>query len=176
MQCIRVHTCVTPHPPLPPNTHTHTYLSYSRKIWLLSALLPYSTHMRPSAKIELNYHYACQHFWYTVHIQTPTHTSTPHIHTYTNTQAIWALGNIAGDSSEYRDIVLAAGIMDPLLLILTNERLELGTRRNASWTLSNLCRGKRSPPNADLVSRTPPISKINALYTHVHCICVLSIL
>lgn len=30
-------------------------------------------------------------------------------------QAIWALGNIAGDSPEFRDIVLDAGILVPLL-------------------------------------------------------------
>lgn len=30
-------------------------------------------------------------------------------------QAVWALGNIAGDSSECRDFVLDYGVMQPLL-------------------------------------------------------------
>lgn len=30
-------------------------------------------------------------------------------------QAVWALGNIAGDSSECRDYVLDSGVMQPLL-------------------------------------------------------------
>lgn len=30
-------------------------------------------------------------------------------------QAVWALGNIAGDSSECRDYVLESGVMQPLL-------------------------------------------------------------
>lgn len=30
-------------------------------------------------------------------------------------QAVWALGNIAGDSSECRDYVLNSGVMKPLL-------------------------------------------------------------
>lgn len=30
-------------------------------------------------------------------------------------QAVWALGNIAGDSSECRDYVLNSGVMEPLL-------------------------------------------------------------
>lgn len=31
-------------------------------------------------------------------------------------QAVWALGNIAGDSPECRDLVLSTGILPPLLV------------------------------------------------------------
>ena len=34
-------------------------------------------------------------------------------------QAIWALGNIAADSTKYRDKILLLGAMDPLIKIIS---------------------------------------------------------
>ncbi|KAK9470337.1 armadillo-type protein [Dipodascopsis tothii] len=71
-------------------------------------------------------------------------------------QAVWALGNIAGDSPHCRDIVLSAGALRPLLALLSDSR-KLSMLRNATWTLSNFCRGKTPQPEWSMISTALPI-------------------
>ncbi|KAH6563806.1 hypothetical protein BASA50_004518 [Batrachochytrium salamandrivorans] len=72
-------------------------------------------------------------------------------------QAVWALGNIAGDSVECRDRVLAAGALRPLLEILNDANYKLSMLRNATWTLSNFCRGKNPQPDWNTIRPCLPV-------------------
>lgn len=69
-------------------------------------------------------------------------------------QAVWALGNIAGDSPHCRDMVLRSGALEPLLLQLSRDA-KMSMMRNATWTLSNFCRGKPQP-DFDIVFKALP--------------------
>jgi importin subunit alpha-1 len=70
-------------------------------------------------------------------------------------QAIWALGNIAGDSATCRNYILQLGVMQPLLKVIM-ENPKNTIMRNATWTLSNLCRGKPIP-DFNLIKPALPI-------------------
>lgn len=50
-------------------------------------------------------------------------------------QAVWGLGNIAGDSSPFRDDVLKAGIVTPLVNLIKNDFGSLSLIRNAVCSL-----------------------------------------
>merc|ERR1712000_601884 len=71
-------------------------------------------------------------------------------------QAVWALGNIAGDSPSCRDYVLSCGALKPLLNLLGDSR-KLSMLRNATWTLSNFCRGKTPQPDWATIAPALPI-------------------
>jgi hypothetical protein len=64
-------------------------------------------------------------------------------------QAVWTLGNIAGDSSTCRDIILQYNGL--ALLAQVGEATDRPSlERNVYWSISNLCRGK-PPPKFELI-------------------------
>ena len=79
-------------------------------------------------------------------------------------EAVWALGNISGDSLMCRENVLQAGALRPLLALLSDllsEQNKLSMLRNATWALGNLCRGKQPQPDWDLIS--PALTALSKL-------------
>jgi len=74
-------------------------------------------------------------------------------------QAVWALGNIAGDSSNLRDLVLHAGGLFPIMQVLHSTE-KTSMMRNATWTLSNLCRGKPPPPFEMVAPGLPALAQL----------------
>lgn len=75
-------------------------------------------------------------------------------------QAIWGLGNIAGDGAKIRDMVIAAGAINPISNILDRAQPGSSFVRNASWTLSNLCRGKPAPNFHAVKRAVPSLAKV----------------
>lgn len=72
-------------------------------------------------------------------------------------QAAWALGNIAGDCAQLRDMVLQAGALQPVLGILQPNMSDVSTLRNATWTLSNFCRGRQTDEHLSMVQAALPM-------------------
>lgn len=70
-------------------------------------------------------------------------------------QAVWALGNIAGDGSELRDYVINQGIVKPLLNLVRPGTSETFLR-NTVWAISNLCRNKNPSPKLEVVRMMLP--------------------
>ncbi|KAL2236575.1 UNVERIFIED_CONTAM: Importin subunit alpha [Sesamum indicum] len=74
-------------------------------------------------------------------------------------QAVWALGNVAGDSPKCRDLVLSYGALMPLLAQF-NDQAKLSMLRNATWTLSNFCRGKPQPQFEQVKAALPALAHL----------------
>lgn len=75
-------------------------------------------------------------------------------------QASWALGNLAGDGAKTRDLVIAAGAIEPICKHLVLLNLKTMECRNASWALANLCRGKPSPNFAKIKPAVGVLAKV----------------
>lgn len=75
-------------------------------------------------------------------------------------QAIWGLGNIAGDSHKIRDLVINESAILPIATILDRAQPGSSFVRNASWTLSNLCRGRPAPNFGKVVRAVSSLAKV----------------
>jgi importin subunit alpha-1 len=76
-------------------------------------------------------------------------------------QTVWALGNIAGDSPMYRDLLLERGVLTELTHIpgrFGDSGTTLALRRLMMWMIANLCRGKPAPPLSAVASVLPYVS------------------
>lgn len=74
-------------------------------------------------------------------------------------QAVWALGNIAGDSPQFRDYVIQANGVAGLLSVFRNDA-KISMIRNATWSVSNLCRGKPQPKFEQIHHVLPMLAKL----------------
>ncbi|EAR83119.1 importin subunit alpha (macronuclear) [Tetrahymena thermophila SB210] len=74
-------------------------------------------------------------------------------------QAIWAIGNISGDCSVYRDMILKCDGLKPLVNILLNTN-DRKTIKHGSWALSNLCRGRPLPDYNLVQEAVKPLCKV----------------
>eukprot|EP00803_Ostreobium_quekettii_P007240 evm.model.scf_339EXC.10 EVM.evm.TU.scf_339EXC.10 scf_339EXC:51107-54505(-) len=73
-------------------------------------------------------------------------------------QALWGLGNIAGDTEESRSILQKHKFLRSLLHLLKDRKLPLPCLRTAVWVLSNMARGEDSI-SIELVESSVPALK-----------------
>jgi len=74
-------------------------------------------------------------------------------------QAVWAVGNIGGDSAHCRDLVLQNNGLHLLIQCITLTQKQ-SMVKNGSWALSNLCRGKPGPDWELVKDAIPVLAKI----------------
>jgi hypothetical protein len=78
----------------------------------------------------------------------------------TKEQVVWAMANIAGDSAKLRDLCLQAGTMDAFLACLVSYENRPEMMKNATWGISNLCRGKPRPAIEYMAKAVPYLFRL----------------
>ena len=80
-------------------------------------------------------------------------------------QAAWCLGNVAGEGTKFRDLLLdTPGALEGVLLNVS-QAANPSLLRNVVWTLSNMCRGKPQPPLAKVRRAVPVLLALVATQT-----------
>ena len=83
---------------------------------------------------------------------------TPHVELIE--QVIWGLGNMAGDGPRIRNLVISAGAVNPISEYLDRAPAGSTFTRNASWALSNMCRGRPAPDFEQIKRATVALAKV----------------
>lgn len=63
-------------------------------------------------------------------------------------QAIWAIGNLAGDNIGFRDMLIMHTALEKLVILIAQNFYHKSLTRNGIWALCNLCRGNPRPSYA----------------------------
>jgi len=75
-------------------------------------------------------------------------------------QAVWALGNLAGDNVNIRNTIIARFAVDPISQLMMATPPGTSFCRNVSWTLANLCRGRPVPKFRDIKPAIIALAKV----------------
>ncbi|VDK87686.1 unnamed protein product [Litomosoides sigmodontis] len=78
---------------------------------------------------------------------------------------LFALGNIAAECSEYRDLCIACGMAEKMTMMPDGCTMTLMEARCAVWAASNLCRGKDPPVDLAKIAVLLPLFN-EALYSN----------
>jgi len=98
-------------------------------------------------------HFVCHHGAIEAFVDLFRSTQNPEI----ADQAIWGLGNIAGDSRNLRDRILETGFLKDLTTNL--QHFDLNLQRNSVWLISNMCRWESSMQVAHINYIAPVLCK-----------------
>ncbi|KAH0454444.1 hypothetical protein IEQ34_016368 [Dendrobium chrysotoxum] len=77
-------------------------------------------------------------------------------------QCAWALGNVAGEGEELRNILLAQGALIPLARLMVSDKGSMA--QTAAWALSNLIKGPDSRAATDLIK---VVGTLDAIKRHL---------
>jgi len=75
-------------------------------------------------------------------------------------QCLWCLGNVAGDGTHMRDMLLNNPDAIRNLLLNITRAANVSMLKNATWTLSNFCRGKPQPELSKIKAALPILAKL----------------